>query len=111
MLIKQFYHHIIQNHVLEQITLLHGLGSNRCKNIQNKLQVTPTGRNKSKFTRGKSLLEQVTIAEDKDLVLYRDNSIGIMTSTHYVKEVLADISVLLGDTQIEDRIMKNFKTA
>lgn len=37
------------------------------QDIKNKLQVTPTGRNKGKLTKGKSLLEQIAIAEDKDL--------------------------------------------
>jgi len=43
------------------------VGVEQVQDIKNKLQVTPIGRNKGKFTKNKPLLEQITIAEDKDL--------------------------------------------
>lgn len=43
------------------------VGVEKVQDIKNKLQVTPTGRNKGKLTKGKPLLEQISIAEDKDL--------------------------------------------
>ena len=43
------------------------LGVEQVQEIKEKLRVTPTGRNKGKYTAGKSLLEQIAIVEEKDL--------------------------------------------
>ena len=37
------------------------------QDIKEKLQITPTGRNKGKHTAGKPLFEQIAIREEKDL--------------------------------------------
>ena len=43
------------------------VGVEQVQDIKNKLQVTPTGRNKSKLTKGKALLMQITIAKGENL--------------------------------------------
>lgn len=43
------------------------LGVEQVQDIKDKLQVTPTGRNKGKHTKDKLLLEQIAIAEEKGL--------------------------------------------